>query len=131
MASVMRPLAVGDRVRIYAGYNPEPWWLTGHPHGYMGQVTAFIPGQNDTPAVVVELDEEVVLEQGAAVEDRPARGRWLVLELRHVGTVWSISGPVVHVELCDFPPPPVRWQDRRHGAWVESHAQYEVLGSDG
>jgi hypothetical protein len=102
-----RGLAAGDRVR------------TGHA----GTVAAFIPGQNDMPAALVRFDEEIRLPRAA--------GKYAVLELGHVGATWADVRPRVHVELCDFEPEAVRWQGRRQGVWVESHATYELLGADG
>lgn len=125
---LVRSLRVGDSVVVFGGYDTEPAWLAGHGEGYPGRVTRFIPGQNEQPAAVVELDRELVLEEGAgAALGHAVRGRWLVLELGHAGTDWSTPTPRIHVELCDFPPPAVRWQDRRQGVWVESHATYRLI----
>jgi hypothetical protein len=104
----------------------EPAWLASCPSGYTGTVVEFIPGQNTQPAAVVALDEELVLPHGAGAAHHPVRGRYLVLELGHVGTDWSTKEPRIHVELCDVRPPHRRWQDRSQGAWVESHATYRV-----
>ena len=121
-------LAIGDRVIVDGGYDMEPAWLAASASGYAGSVIDFIPGQNDRPAAVIALDNELVLPNGAgAVRDREVRGRYIVLELGHVGTSWSTPRPRVHVELCVEAPPRVRWQDRPRGAWVESHASYHVL----
>lgn len=88
----------------------------------------FIPGQSELRAVVIKLDEELVLPAGAgASRGSEVRGRFLVLELGHVGTDWTTPHPRIHVELCDFEPEARRWQERRHGAWVESHASYRVI----
>jgi hypothetical protein len=125
----MPELQVGDRVWVGAGYDLDPSWLAANPDGYEGCVAAFIPGQNEQSAAVIVLDKELVLPLGAgAVTGSEVRGRYLVLELGHVGADWSTPKPRIHVELCDFEPEPKRWQDRRQGAWVESHASYRVLG---
>jgi len=90
----------------------DPKWLCGGT-GYQGVVQRFIPGQNDAPAMVVGLDHHITVDG--------VTGHILVLELRHVGATWS-GRPSVHVELCDFEPESKAWQQRRQGAWVESHA---------
>lgn len=108
---------VGDRVRLSGGYDAEPEWLCGET-GHLGQVTRFIPGQNEEPAAVVMLERRMVTGSVA--------GEIVVLELRYAGEKWESKG-IVHVELCDFEPDDRRWQDRRQGTWVESHASYEVL----
>lgn len=107
-------LAVGDRVRLSGGYDSEEW-LGGRVE-VVGVVERFIPGQNQQPAAVVRLDEEL------SVGD--AKGQVVVLELAWAGTNWATPGPRLHVELCDFDPEPRRWQEREQGAWVESHATY-------
>lgn len=123
----MRQLQVGDPVRVGGGYDNEPAWLAANPDGYRGRVAGFIPGQSEQPAAVIELDDELVLPEGT-VEDRQVRGRFLVLELGHVGTDWSTPTPRrVHVELCDFAPEAKPWAERRQGVWVESHASYRII----
>jgi hypothetical protein len=124
-----RTLRVGDRIWVGGGYDYEPKWMTAAADpGYRGTVVEFIPGQNEQPASLIELDEEIVLPEGAgAVQDREVRGLYLVLELGHVGTDWATPRPRIHVELCDFRPEPERWEERRHGEWVESHATYDYL----
>jgi hypothetical protein len=107
-------LRAGDRVRLSGGYDMEPAWLSGEAH-IEGTVDGFIPGQNAVPAAVITLDEPITA-LGAV-------GRTLVLELRYEGAGWAPT-ETVHVELCDFAPEPKRWQDRRQGKWVESHATY-------
>jgi hypothetical protein len=88
----------------------------------------FIPGQDDRPEPVVELDEELVLSGGAGVaQDREVRGRFLILSLGHVGTDWAIPTPRIHVELCDFRPEAKPLHSRQRGVWVESHATYEIV----
>lgn len=127
-----RTLQVGDRIRVGGGYDKDAEWMaaSGGDDWYYGTVIEFIPGQNVQPAPVVELDEEIVLPLGAgAVQGSEVRGRYLVLELGHKGTDWSTPRPRTHVEVCDFRPEPKRWQDRRQGAWVESHATWDFLDS--
>ena len=121
----MSGLEVGDSVVVGGGYDYEPAWLAVNADGYSGRVLSFIPGQNQQPAAVVQLDEELVLPDGAgATVGQEVRGGFLVLELAHVGTDWTTPTPRIHVELCDFEPEAASWSERRQGAWVESHATY-------
>ena len=123
-----RALAVGDQIVVTGGYDMDPPWLAASPGGYTGTVVEFIEGQNEQPAAVVALEHELVLPAGAgAVRGTPVRGRYLVLELGHVGADWSTPTPRVRVELCEARPPTRRSQDRSQGAWVESHATYQHL----
>lgn len=106
-----------DRIQIGGGYDMEPQWLNGKQH-YSGTVIAFIPGQNETPAAVIELDENASFGEVA--------GKYLILELRYAGAKWN-EKETVHVELCDFQPEAKPWQHRKRGKWVESHASYKKL----
>lgn len=96
-----------------------PAWLAGG-QGYFGTLERFIPGQNDNPAALVRFDESVAA--GGVV------GTYAVLELRYEGSTWGAAEQTVHVELCDFVPEARRWQDRRQGKWVESHATVALAG---
>ena len=110
-------LLAGDSIDLSGGYDYEPAWL-GERSSLKGKVASFIPGQNDVPAAVIALDEPLIVDG--------LTGRTVVLEQRYEGATWALAG-VVHVELCDFMPEPRRWQDRRQGKWVESHAQYQKM----
>ena len=110
-------LRVGERIELGGGYDREPAWLAGKVR-VAGTVHHFMPGQNNLPAAVIKLDAPITVEG--------LTGNILVLELRYVGGEWESTG-TVHVELCDFEPEEKRWQDRRHGKWVESHATYRRL----
>jgi hypothetical protein len=110
--SSIRP---GDRLVLSGGYDMAPRWLCGQS-SHSGTVVDFVPGQNDQSAVLVKLD--------CPIEVEGVSGEFLVLETRHVGQSWGERG-VVHIELCDLEPERKRWQDRRQGKWVESHATYE------
>jgi len=110
-------LKEGDRIQIGGGYDMEPKWSNGKQH-YFGTVEKFIPGQNETPAAVIELDEKASFENMV--------GKYIVLELRYVGAKWK-EKETVHVELCDFKPEGKSWQERKRGKWVESHASYKKL----
>jgi hypothetical protein len=117
VANETNRLQTGDRLQLSGGYDFEPAWLSGRA-SVEGTVAEFIPGQNETPAAVLKLYEPITTEG--------VTGDVLVLELRYVGATWEGTG-TVHIELCDFAPGPKRWQDRRHGKWVESHASYQRL----
>ncbi len=110
-------IAPGERIRLSGGYEFELRWLCGETH-YNGTVHGFIPGQNVMPACVVLLDKPISFDG--------VNGAILVLELRYAGASWRESG-IVHVELCEEFPEAKRWQDRRQGKWVESHAAYARL----
>lgn len=125
-------LRVGDRVRVFGGYEgPDPKWLAGSPHR-LGKLT-----QISGSAAVVELDEEIQLEGGEWSDFgtgsaaslgtvTSVRGRWLVVILGWVGSVWTSPTGRVHVGVCATAPdlgeiPP----GGGIGVWVESHATVE------
>ena len=108
-------LQLGDRLELSGGYDPGSMWLSEKDAVY-GTVAKFIPGQNIPPAALIKLDEPLLTEG--------VTGEFVVLELRYRGAEWSQT-ETVHVELCDFEPEQARWQDRRQGKWVESHATYK------
>lgn len=115
---MLEKLNIGDRVQIGGGYDMHPQWLGGRQH-YSGTLRKYIPGQNESPAAVIELDESVSFEE--------VTGNILILELRYAGATWK-EKETVHVELCDFVPENKTWHDRKRGKWVESHATYKKLG---
>jgi len=89
-------LQTDDRVWVGAGYDADPAWLAPNPAGYLGRVASFIPGQNEQPDAVVELDEEIVLRAGT-VADQEVRGRFLVLDR------WSVT-PIGETPTPPTPP---------------------------
>ena len=117
MRSAEADLQVGDRVRLAGGYDQEPRWLSGKPF-VEGVVAGFISGQGSKPAAVIRLD--------APLRVQAMSGKTLILELRYADAKWAWT-ETVHVELCDFSPEPKRWQERRQGQWVESHATYHRI----
>jgi hypothetical protein len=110
-----RSIRPGDRLLLSGGYEMAPRWLCGRP-SHIGTVIDLVPGQSDQSAVLLKLD--------APIEVDGLSGEFLVLETRYVGQAWTDKG-TVHLELCNFEPERKRWQDRRQGKWVESHAMYQ------
>lgn len=108
------------------------WWvrhgtsLLGGKPAVRGRVVGWGPGQNREPACLVQLEDEISAQGDSAGKTIDVTGRFLVLELRYVGQVWSDQG-TVHVEPCDELPEDKPSATRRKGAWVESHASYRRL----
>ena len=115
--STQDSLTIGDRLQLGGGYEPNSAWLSGRA-SLLGTVTQFIPGQNGSRAVVVQLDEPISGES--------LSGSTVVLQLRYADAKWEPT-ETVHVELCDFTPEPKVWKDRRQGEWIESHATYRLV----
>ena len=109
-----RHVRVGDRMRIFGGYEDIEW--LGGRTDVRGVVEDFIPGEIDTPALVLKLDE--------ALQTDRAHGRWVVLQLRYVGATWQNVG-IVNVELLESRPPAMP-RYRPTGSLVETHAAYEL-----
>ncbi len=72
---------VGDRVSIIGGYDFEPAWLAGGV-SVAGTVLKWIPGQNETPACVLRLDEPLTAEGDVRGKRAVLTGSHVVLELR-------------------------------------------------
>jgi hypothetical protein len=115
---------VGDRVSVFGGYEHQPAWLSGRA-GVSGLVVKWIPSEGSEPSCVVRLDEPLTAEGDVRGTREVVTGRFLVLGLRYRGQTWESSG-TAHVELCSAEPESKPWGDRAVGAWVESHATYEV-----
>jgi hypothetical protein len=111
-----RTLKVGDRVRIYGGYQVPPQWL-GTAEAVYGTVLAFVPSES-APR---RSDAVVRLEQPLAF--MRARGNIMIMSLRYVNQRWRRHG-VVHLEL--YGAVPASPGERREDAWIESHAKYEI-----
>jgi hypothetical protein len=116
---------VGSRIKIFGGYAHPPQWL-GNNEAVFGTVKNWIPGQNKSLACVVSLDRPLTAEGEVRGSRQIMTGSYVVLETRYVGQGWEQSG-TVHVELCEREPSPAPWPDREVGAWIESHATYELL----
>lgn len=116
--------SAGTRITVSGGYDFEPAWLAGGDE-VAGTVLKWIPGQNQEPACVVDLDEPMTATGDVRGKREERRGRYLVLELRYTGQLWESEG-TVHVELCELEPSNGAWSNREIGAWVESHATYRM-----
>jgi hypothetical protein len=113
------PLQVGDKIELSGGYDYDPLFLKNPPGTKRtGTVIQFIKGQNDTPAAVVRLNEEIT--------GKEITGDIAVLELRYEGQTWKDPSPV-HIELCDFLPKDTIWKDRKQGEWIEAAATVKVI----
>jgi hypothetical protein len=110
-------LKVGDRIKLYGGYDMEPVWLCGKDI-HLGKVSSFIPGMHNQPAAVVKLDDPITVDG--------ITGNIVVMELRHVGAKWT-ANETVGLELCDFEPEPKPWKQRRRGKGIESHVSYDRI----
>ena len=115
----MKKLKQGHRIKFRGGYDYDPEFLKQPPNkDRVGEVIKFIPGQNKEEAAVVKLDFPITC--------KGFTGNYLVLELRYEGQTWASDGPV-HLELCDFFPDDKKWNVRKQGKWVESHASFDIL----
>jgi hypothetical protein len=114
-----KPLQVGDKIDLSGGYDYDPLFLKSPAASKRtGTLIKFIKGQNETPAAVVKLDNEI--------SGQKVTGDIVILELRHVGQTWQEPTPV-HIELCDFMPEDKAWKDRRQGEWVEAAATVTLV----
>lgn len=112
--ALIEPLQVGDKIELSGGYDYDPIYLRNPPASKRsGTIIQFIKGQDESPAAVVKLDQQI--------SGQKITGDILVLELRHEGQTWRQPVPV-HIELCNFMPENKVWKDRKQGEWVEAAA---------
>lgn len=110
----------GDRIEVTGSYDYDPLYLKNPPaNKRTGTVLKSIIGQNDTPALVIKIDE--------VISGNIVKGDIIVLELRHKGITWKKKEPSVQIELCDFVPENKAWKDRRQGEWIESAATFKKI----
>lgn len=111
-SDVVVPIDVGNRITLTGGYDMDPLWLQGRRH-HLATVLRFMPGRNETPALVARLDTPLTVEGYT--------GDIVILELRYQDALWHHNA-VAHIELCNFMPEDLPWQQRGKGRWIESHA---------
>ncbi len=107
----------GQRVKLSGGYDMDPKYLSGKDY-LTGYFIKFIPGQNGKKAAVIKLDEPILIENYI--------GEICVLELRYVGSQWGKEN-ICHIELCNFIPDDIKWNDRKQGKWIESNCSVEFI----
>jgi hypothetical protein len=110
-------IVIGDHLKLWGGYNGMSDWSRLAKH-IEGTVVNFIPSQNKGSAVVVKLDEQLVLKD--------ATGNYVIMETRWQGQTWHEYGPV-HLELCNFLPDSLPFERRKKGVWIEAASCYDFL----
>jgi hypothetical protein len=113
---------VGDRIKVFGGYDATSKWLWGRDY-VVGSIVGWIPREERTAACVVKLEDPLPFTDGESLVD-VRTGEYLVLRLRYRGATWEEKGTVL-VEVFQNPVESLDWDDQDH--WVESHATYEVL----
>ena len=122
-----RPLASGQRVRVFGGYDTNPAWLKDDPDGYEGVVVEFIPGGRASAAVIA-LDvplfaggiegEIVVLEQAweGIPGAKPRRESMSSCATSHPSTRGGRIAAAAHGSSRTRPSRSSKAEPRRHGA---------------
>ena len=108
----------GEKIHLAGGYFHEPDYLRESPEGYTATVVKYIPGQNNTDALVAKLDQPL--------SGNGSIGSYVTLKNRYTNAKWCGEG-IVQVELCNFEPEDTAWEQRRKGVWIESAATYKVV----
>jgi hypothetical protein len=89
-------LKVGDRIRLFGGYDMKPTWLKGGD-GYNARVLSFfdneIGGRDGDSALsaLIEFEEEI--------ESEGFLGKFGFITGRWEGQTWETEG-AVHVNIC-------------------------------
>ena len=108
-----RPLAPGQRVRVFGGYDTNPAWLQDDPDGYGGVVASSSPA--GTTSRRHRLDVPLF-----------AGGSRRIVVLESLG--WHSWGQRHRESTSNCDQASARWRDRRRGAWIESRDIRGCLG---
>ncbi len=116
-----RRLKLGDKVKLYGGYDIPPEWLEGKD-AYYGNVVGFILGPYKEEDVIIKLNEEISVGE--------TKGQVMVLTLRYKGAIWGET-EIVHLHLFDNIPQKDKWCKIDKNEWeknhIESHATYRII----
>jgi len=119
----MNRLQVGDRIKLFGGYDMHPRWM-GDKNHYVATVLGFfdneIEGRVDDErlSASIEFDEELEFE-GLTGKFGYIMGRWEKQQ-------WLSSG-IVHVHLTNVKIAEAKQITEENSRWMESHARYEVV----
>lgn len=121
----MTRLALGDRIRLFGGYDMEPPWLRDRPEHYARVLSFFdneIEGRSDDSRISASIEfEHLITFKGVTGGFGHIMGRW-------AGQEWEQSG-VVHAYLCKEPVSSAHDITESGSVWLESHASYEVVAA--
>jgi len=119
----MDKLKVGDRIRLFGGYDMNPPWLKGGD-GYNAGVLSFFDNEIDgrdgdsALSVLIEFDEEI--------EFKGFLGKFGFITSRWEGQTWETEG-VVHVYICNSKIQTAAEINNVNSYWVESHVSYKKI----
>ena len=115
----LKGIKQGDRLRLFGGYDIYPQWLDDKKE-YLCTVLKYIPGQNKRKkAIVAKLDDPLTYQNYYT-------GFFVVLETRYKRQNWRFDGPV-HIELCNFEPETISYNERDKGIGIEAAASYDIV----
>jgi hypothetical protein len=121
----MKKLKIGDRIKLYGGYDMDPPWVKDGD-GYYARIVSFfdneIEGREDDSRIsaAIEFDEEL--------EIKNFKSRFGFILCRWEGQEWDTEG-VVHVHLSNKPVTAASDISGKTSIWVESHASYKKVSS--
>jgi hypothetical protein len=121
----MDRLQVGDRIRLFGGYDPYPRWLPDKDHHFatvLGFIDNEIKGRVDDErlSAIIEFDEELEFE-GLTGRFGYIMGRWEKQQ-------W-LRSRIVHVHLTDIKIVEAKQITEDNSRWMESHACYETVAT--
>lgn len=119
----MERLQVGDRIKLFGGYDIFPRWLRNRNH-YFATVLGFFDNQikgrvgDERLSASIEFEEELEFE-GLTGRFGYIMGRW-------ENQQWLRSG-IVHVYLTDIKIVESTQITEENSRWMESHTRYEAV----
>lgn len=121
----MERLQVGDRIKLFGGYEMYPLWMRDKEYYFATVLGLFdneIEGRvgDERLSATIEFDEEIEFE-GLKGKYGYIMGRWEKQQ-------WLRSG-TVHVHLTDVRIDEAAQITKENSRWMESHARYEVVAT--
>ncbi len=121
----MARLSVGDRIRLFGGYDYEPEWLHDRPE-HFAKVLSFFDNGIEGRDSHSRLSASIEFEQ--PIEYKGLTGRFGFMMGRWEGQTWDPTG-VVHLHLSAQVVGSASDVAAVEYVWLESHASYEVVAA--
>ena len=116
-------MKIGDRIRLFGGYDMEPQWLQGR-NEYFANVLSYLDNNDERRSVAGQVS--ALIEFDESIEFAGISGKYGLVDLRYSNQSWENSGPV-HVTLLKDKIDTINEKIKESSRWMESHAFYEVV----
>ena len=117
----MKKLKVGDKIKLFGGYDWDPPWLKAHDC-FLATILRFFDNGiekrngDERLSATIEFDNPITFKN--------ITGKYGVILGRWEGQKWESTG-VVHVHLSNTEIFNSKDMNESNSVWMESHASYE------